>query len=91
MRNKRPSLRLVLERHGVTRTEQLGSLKKDEIEKIRQEVEYFESNPQITDKQIIEYYRDGAELRNNIADSIGENGRSALENIKSFLPKKRVN
>ena len=87
LRDMRPSLRTLLEGYGITRKDQIGQLQREEIEEIRSKLEYIEKNPQLSDKEIQDYFRQSADLRNSIADSIGESGRASLELIKKNLPK----
>jgi hypothetical protein len=91
LRNKRRSIQVVLEQHGINRPDQMRDVTSEEWAEIRREVDIIEKLPNLTDADIENYFRDGAELRNSIADLISEKGKAGLEELKNTLPKKKVN
>src|SRR6185436_13359133 len=75
LRNKRRSIQIAFEMHGMTRIEEMRKLKGAELEDFIRDIEFFEKNPNIPTEEIVKYYREKSELTATIADVIEEKGR----------------
>jgi hypothetical protein len=87
--NKRGSLKKALERRGVQDYDELLRLSEKDLRDLKEEIEFFEKNPDATDEQIEGYFRHKSKAYGSIADRVSKEGKNALRSFKQELPKHR--
>ncbi len=89
-RNKRKTVQDALRRNEVQGYKDLENLGEAEVEQIRSEIGFFEQYPNISDREIVKYFKNKAESRFTIADAVNKNGRDAFKEILASLRKQTI-